>query len=140
MQRRPPRSTRTYTLFPYTTLFRSCQDSVHQGAALAAVLLRDGDAEEALFGHQLRDVPGEVRLLGALEIALRQVALGEAAHGILKELLLFGQPEIHRLARSSLVGVMPLRNGNAPEAGRIRRAGNQRAWVDRKRQRLNSST
>src|SRR3546814_5202253 len=84
MQRRPPRSTRTYTLFPYTTLFRSCQDSVHQGAALAAVLLRDGDAEEALFGHQLRDVPGEVRLLGALEIALRQVALGEAAHGILR--------------------------------------------------------
>src|SRR3546814_13086528 len=27
MIRRPPRSTRTYTLFPYTTLFRSCQFS-----------------------------------------------------------------------------------------------------------------
>src|SRR3546814_8485441 len=26
MIRRPPRSTRTYTLFPYTTLFRSPQD------------------------------------------------------------------------------------------------------------------
>src|SRR3546814_9116200 len=26
MIRRPPRSTRTDTLFPYTTLFRSCQD------------------------------------------------------------------------------------------------------------------
>src|SRR3546814_10218679 len=26
MIRRPPRSTRTYTLFPYTTLFRSQQD------------------------------------------------------------------------------------------------------------------
>src|SRR3546814_17431915 len=25
MRRRPPRSTRTDTLFPYTTLFRSCQ-------------------------------------------------------------------------------------------------------------------
>src|SRR3546814_14078956 len=25
MMRRPPRSTRTDTLFPYTTLFRSCQ-------------------------------------------------------------------------------------------------------------------
>src|SRR3546814_1055255 len=25
MQRRPPRSTRTYTLFPYTTLFRSAR-------------------------------------------------------------------------------------------------------------------
>src|SRR3546814_6564901 len=24
MRRRPPRSTRTYTLFPYTSLFRSC--------------------------------------------------------------------------------------------------------------------
>src|SRR3546814_19083036 len=29
MIRRPPRSTRTYTLFPYTTLFRS-----HQGVAV----------------------------------------------------------------------------------------------------------
>src|SRR3546814_13218526 len=27
MKRRPPRSTRTYTLFPYTTLFRSEQDT-----------------------------------------------------------------------------------------------------------------
>src|SRR3546814_8740329 len=27
MIRRPPRSTRTDTLFPYTTLFRSCSDS-----------------------------------------------------------------------------------------------------------------
>src|SRR3546814_11092988 len=27
MIRRPPRSTRTDTLFPYTTLFRSCNDS-----------------------------------------------------------------------------------------------------------------
>src|SRR3546814_11002115 len=26
MKRRPPRSTRTYTLFPYTTLFRSPED------------------------------------------------------------------------------------------------------------------
>src|SRR3546814_9690115 len=28
MYRRPPRSTRTYTLFPYTTLFRSCTRGV----------------------------------------------------------------------------------------------------------------
>src|SRR3546814_4946700 len=28
MIRRPPRSTRTYTLFPYTTLFRSCRHHV----------------------------------------------------------------------------------------------------------------
>src|SRR3546814_13302280 len=30
MIRRPPRSTRTDTLFPYTTLFRSAADSDHQ--------------------------------------------------------------------------------------------------------------
>src|SRR3546814_7041299 len=36
MIRRPPRSTRTDTLFPYTTLFRShpgCAPEVHQGPA-----------------------------------------------------------------------------------------------------------
>src|SRR3546814_3922609 len=31
MIRRPPRSTRTDTLFPYTTLFRSPQQAEHQG-------------------------------------------------------------------------------------------------------------
>src|SRR3546814_8522250 len=31
MIRRPPRSTRTDTLFPYTTLFRSSKDLVHRG-------------------------------------------------------------------------------------------------------------
>src|SRR3546814_9102647 len=33
MQRRPPRSTRTDTLFPYTTLFRSAVNSPHTGDA-----------------------------------------------------------------------------------------------------------
>src|SRR3546814_2152860 len=35
MIRRPPRSTRTYTLFPYTTLFRSVQDMERMQAAWA---------------------------------------------------------------------------------------------------------
>src|SRR3546814_5271661 len=30
MRRRPPRSTRTYTLFPYTTLFRSVAEPVRR--------------------------------------------------------------------------------------------------------------
>src|SRR3546814_10264445 len=34
MIRRPPRSTRTDTLFPYTTLFRRSQDCVHGSARL----------------------------------------------------------------------------------------------------------
>src|SRR3546814_3377933 len=35
MIRRPPRSTRTYTLFPYTTLFRSPDRLRHRRTALA---------------------------------------------------------------------------------------------------------
>src|SRR3546814_19035556 len=34
MIRRPPRSTRTYTLFPYTTLFRSAGLMEHEGRAV----------------------------------------------------------------------------------------------------------
>src|SRR3546814_18685450 len=37
MIRRPPRSTRTDTLFPYTTLFRICL--LHDGGARVAVLV-----------------------------------------------------------------------------------------------------
>src|SRR3546814_2808252 len=37
MNRRPPRSTRTYTLFPYTTLFRSLVPSCHWVSACTAI-------------------------------------------------------------------------------------------------------
>src|SRR3546814_20184368 len=40
--RRPPRSTRTDTLFPYTTLFRSVPDL--DGATLSPAVLADADA------------------------------------------------------------------------------------------------
>src|SRR3546814_8417808 len=46
MIRRPPRSTRTDTLFPYTTLFRSCPDV--------------GDAFEV--GQMMRAVPAVIAL------------------------------------------------------------------------------
>src|SRR3546814_5827332 len=44
MIRRPPRSTRTYTLFPYTTLFRSHHrhDDDQQRAGLAALEAANG--------------------------------------------------------------------------------------------------
>src|SRR3546814_2020048 len=56
MIRRPPRSTRTDTLFPYTTLFRS-GDRVHQvGLAKADAAVQ----EQRIVGHGLRlgDAPG----------------------------------------------------------------------------------
>src|SRR3546814_4179343 len=40
MIRRPPRSTRTDTLFPYTTLFRSAADSVYQAFAAAVLVVK----------------------------------------------------------------------------------------------------
>src|SRR3546814_10214689 len=45
MLRRPPRSTRTDTLFPYTTLFRSCRartSSAHQHVAARPAIAADG--------------------------------------------------------------------------------------------------
>src|SRR3546814_20256119 len=61
MIRRPPRSTRTDTLLPYTTLFRSGAAALRQVPGVALV---DGDLlrlEAELVGQQLR-VGGEMAL------------------------------------------------------------------------------
>src|SRR3546814_8577366 len=50
MIRRPPRSTRTDTLFPYTTLFRSESDGAAAGAHLCSEVL--GHAQPHPFGFQ----------------------------------------------------------------------------------------
>src|SRR3546814_8162649 len=52
MIRRPPRSTRTDTLFPYTTLFRSSKalaEAAAQGAATAAKLVAADEVTQALL-------------------------------------------------------------------------------------------
>src|SRR3546814_11996082 len=77
MIRRPPRSTRTDTLFPYTTLFRSPAslfillfrlwhvDGFHHGCALAPLRFFDGDKESGFripsdlaLGHDDRSADG----------------------------------------------------------------------------------
>src|SRR3546814_2261643 len=45
MIRRPPRSTRTDTLFPYTTLFRSPRPQRKVDKTFAGMLLRDGNGD-----------------------------------------------------------------------------------------------
>src|SRR3546814_18676454 len=63
MIRRPPRSTRTYTLFPYTTLFRS----------FAAIHRRDGHGNE--LTQRLRDLGAGFRL-GERLAELRRLGRG----------------------------------------------------------------
>src|SRR3546814_3035171 len=50
MIRRPPRSTRTDTLFPYTTLFRSAEASVWR----STLVLRSGGGDRPTEGEQSR--------------------------------------------------------------------------------------
>src|SRR3546814_4166160 len=54
MIRRPPRSTRTYTLFPYTTLFRSRRKGAHRRALVRAGALQ--------FDHHLAVLDDEAML------------------------------------------------------------------------------
>src|SRR3546814_8360471 len=69
MIRRPPRSTRTDTLFPYTTLFRSVHPRIRQFHRRARDLASAGSAVSAFGG-----IAGNGRdagLVGYAQIALR---------------------------------------------------------------------
>src|SRR3546814_872074 len=65
MIRRPPRSTRTDTLFPYTTLFRSavalqrCAEDTEPGAAQAAAGSPTGDPSRSIAGDHAADSAGD---------------------------------------------------------------------------------
>src|SRR3546814_4633351 len=60
MIRRPPRSTRTDTLFPYTTLFRSTQGTRTLSTTTTAMLGLD-PAHSGLPLHQLSPAPAQGR-------------------------------------------------------------------------------
>src|SRR3546814_5740490 len=75
MIRRPPRSTRTDTLFPYTTLFRSVAS--RGGGAVVASIGRAGD--QPLQGPQAAGLTGDlltVDLLQAQDIGVEPQELG----------------------------------------------------------------
>src|SRR3546814_8864425 len=67
MIRRPPRSTRTDTLFPYPTLFRSHQHALaFECAALKRVAQRGGIQPHAVGGQQFELVAAEAEQLEPL--------------------------------------------------------------------------
>src|SRR3546814_10317747 len=74
MIRRPPRSTRTDTLFPYTTLFRSVlQRELDQLRALGVALLAEADVAgvDAVLGESFGAgrLVGEQMVAGVVEVA-----------------------------------------------------------------------
>src|SRR3546814_3137732 len=110
MIRRPPRSTRTDTLFPYTTLFRSARLKIIVGQTLAAGpgLGFRGEPRQDRFGEQ--PVRGDLA--------------ADHGHRILAGMLV-QTPVAGRLARA-----LPLFDDERADAG---------DGVDRKSTRLNSS-
>src|SRR3546814_13918397 len=72
MIRRPPRSTRTDTLFPYTTLFRSGQGRYAVAELDLVQVGRDGFE---VFVEEATDEGDQVDVLG-----LRALAAGQAEH------------------------------------------------------------
>src|SRR3546814_16249959 len=106
MIRLPPRSTRTDTLFPYTTLFRSVRDEVGAGIHVDDPRLRGIDGAVPAAAERLvqRDVVG-----GDRNLALDQRVLGgvERALGIqdFEKVDRAGLVERARQARSLAVGL-----------------------------------
>src|SRR3546814_10456493 len=83
MRRRPPRSTRTDTLFPYTTLFRSVTVSVTKDGDGFAWHFDDNDYSATLalqmpvMGGALEYVPALGRRRGERDDDVRQILAGD---------------------------------------------------------------
>src|SRR3546814_18571075 len=98
MIRRPPRSTRTDTLFPYTTLFRSREGALADGdPALPRRMALSGIARQVVTGLVAGEAPGEGA--GVLDaevhaapahrrVHVRRVAAEERAAGLVGRRLL----------------------------------------------------
>src|SRR3546814_5351142 len=120
MIRRPPRSTRTDTLFPYTTLFRSRAGGIEQ--AIGAV----ADVGNQVAGVVAEDIEAFVgRGAGALG---RGGAVGRIVRGVLGQRVDIGRT----------VAAAAVQRGQV-ETGARRRVDAQLVAQERKSTRLNSS-
>src|SRR3546814_14718035 len=78
MIRRPPRSTRTDTLFPYTTLFRSAG----AGDAQAHRAAQSGRGDERQFTHPPANGFGDLQRLRLVDIQRHHELVATVAHGV----------------------------------------------------------
>src|SRR3546814_4285528 len=102
MIRRPPRSTRTDTLFPYTTLFRSIgdgQNARHDLSRYAARRRPVAKAEEGVgFKEELADAARRARI----ELALQELHVAVGRQGF-RMALRIGRSEEHTSELQSLM-------------------------------------
>src|SRR3546814_12645750 len=94
MIRRPPRSTRTDTLFPYTTLFRS-----HRAEALHGGM--DQEQRDRVMGR-LRD--GTAELLIATDVAARGLDVDTLTHVVNYDVPAAPEAYVHRTGRVGRAG------------------------------------
>src|SRR3546814_7798939 len=99
MIRRPPRSTRTDTLFPYTTLFRSRCELEHYPRTDPAVIVAITDGSRLLLGrnpgwppHRYSTLAGFVEPAESLEPTVEREVLEESGVRILRCCYLASQP------------------------------------------------
>src|SRR3546814_11745040 len=111
MIRRPPRSTRTDTLFPYTTLFRSYRDSVgvrlgHRWTAVAAAGLYVPGGTAAYPPSVLMNaLPAKVAGVARLVMTVPTHA-GAVATRVLAAESLAGLTHIYRVRRAHAVAAL----------------------------------
>src|SRR3546814_9826584 len=84
MIRRPPRSTRTDTLFPYTTLFRS---AALREAAISSTKTQDYVAAAAYWGSLYDTNPNDTEAALSYSKALRQIGRSEEHTSELQSLM-----------------------------------------------------
>src|SRR3546814_13444628 len=117
MIRRPPRSTRTDTLFPYTTLFRSLRIGLHVGRVGAAVRFGQAEAADDLASGHVGQ-PALLLLLGAVGEArvhaLRRLHAGEAAQAAVAALEFLADQAVAATVEAG--AAVFLRQGSATQA------------------------
>src|SRR3546814_14780489 len=95
MIRRPPRSTRTDTLFPYTTLFRSAVDASHRGGKPGFVRIRGNRLTIPDFAGNLHfNTLGNFRLNPEAGLVFVDFASGDMLHLSGYVVLDFGAEEV----------------------------------------------
>src|SRR3546814_6047774 len=126
MIRRPPRSTRTDTLFPYTTLFRSLDVGIERKIDRAARAVRPATEAKAVYGSRLAAIVDTGKASAAADrLDQHRVRAGPACDDI-------------RLLRERNVAAVA--TCTASRTGRERNAARADARsVDRKSTSLNSS-